>query len=100
MAKFLILWELDTTKMPVDPKEIVTVRTKLLNMVKDDLKSGALTDWGRFVGENGGYAIGEGTEEEVEITTARYVPYVKFKKTSSILTVTQVGEVMKTMLEA
>jgi hypothetical protein len=100
MVKFLIVWELDTTKMPADLKEIVTARTKLLNMVKDDLKSGALTEWGRFAGENGGYAICEGTEVELDKETAKYCPYVNFKKVYPILSVSQVEEVFKALSRA
>ena len=98
MAKFLILWENDMTKMPTDLKELVTLRSKMLSMIKDDLKSGRMKDWGKFAGENTGYAIAEGTEEEIEKATARYVPYVKFK-VQAILSASQIEEVFKALLQ-
>jgi hypothetical protein len=98
MGKFLILWENDMTKMPTDLKELVTLRSKMMNMVKEDLKSGGMKDWGKFAGENCGYAVAEGTEEEIERWTARYVPYIKFK-VQAILSASQIEEVFKTLLQ-
>jgi hypothetical protein len=99
MTKFLLLWKNDMTKMPTDLKELVTLRSKMMNMVKEDMKSGLIKDWGKFAGENSGYAISEGSEEEVEKGTARYVPYVKFK-VQAILSATQVEDVFKALLKA
>jgi hypothetical protein len=99
MAKFLILWENDMTKMPTDLKELVTLRSKMMNMVKDDLKSGRMKDWGKFAGENTGYAIAEGTEKEIDLGLARYVPYVKFK-VQAIISASQMEEVFKALLQA
>ncbi|MFZ2070654.1 MAG: hypothetical protein WAV32_03420 [Halobacteriota archaeon] len=45
MAKFLILWEMDTTKLPESPEEQMVLSTRLLNMVKEEFKCG-MTDWG------------------------------------------------------
>jgi hypothetical protein len=99
MAKFHILWENDMTKMPTDLKELVTLRGKMMNMVKEDFKSGRMKDWGKFAGENSGYVIAEGTDEEIEIATARYVPYVKFK-VQAILSASQIEEVFKALLQS
>jgi hypothetical protein len=96
MAKFLIFWENDMTKMPTDLKELVTLRSKMMSMVKDDLKSGRIKDWGKFAGENTGYSIAEGTEKEIEIGLTRYLPYVKFK-VQAILSASQVEEVFKAL---
>jgi hypothetical protein len=98
MAKFLILWENDMTKMPTDLKELVTLRSKMMSMVKEELKSGGMKDWGKFAGEHSGYAIAEGSEEEIEKALARYVPYVKFK-VQTIVSASQVEEVFKALLQ-
>jgi hypothetical protein len=45
MTKFLLLWETDISRAPLDPKERLKGWTKLLNMVKDDVESGRLKDW-------------------------------------------------------
>jgi hypothetical protein len=94
MAKFLTLWELDTTIVPVDPKERITNWTMLLNMVKDDLKSGGTTDWGEFAGGGRGYTISEGTEQEIYMALSRYVPYIKFE-VHPIISMSQIEEMMK-----
>jgi hypothetical protein len=99
MAKFLTLWELDTTRLPVDPKERITNWTMLLNMVKDDLKSGRTTDWGEFAGGGRGYAIGEGTEQEIHMALSRYVPYLKFE-VYPVLSMSQIEEMMKALSRA
>jgi len=99
MAKFLTLWELDTTRVPVDSEERITYWTVLLNMVKDDLKSGRTTDWGEFAGGGRGYAIGEGTEQEIYMALSRYVPYVKFE-VHPILSISQIEEMMKALSQA
>ncbi len=93
MTKFLILWESDN-RVPVDPKERITNWTMLLNMVKDDFKSGGLTDWGEFAGGGRGYSIAEGTEQEIYMALSRYVPYVKFE-VHPILSISQMEEMMK-----
>ena len=94
MTKFLILWESDMNRVPVDPKERITNWTMLLNMVKDDFKSGGLTDWGEFAGGGRGYSIAEGTEQEIYMALSRYVPYVKFE-VHPILSMSQMEEMMK-----
>jgi len=96
MAKFLLLWESDITRAPVDPKQRIAGWTMLLNMVKDDLESGKLKDWGSFPGEHAGYCIIEGTEQDILRGTERYVPYVRFK-THTVLSLSQVLESMKAL---
>jgi len=51
MAKYLLLWEIDTTKLPVSPKERGAGWKTLMEMVKQDIKKGLIKDWGAFVGE-------------------------------------------------
>jgi hypothetical protein len=97
MTKFLLLWETDISRAPLDPKERLTGWAKLLNMIKDDVESGKLKDWGEFPGEHAGYAIVEGTEQDVLAGTERYVPYVRFE-THPVISVSQVMEIMKQAL--
>ena len=96
MAKFLMLWEMDRTRMPVDPKEQLGGFTMLLNGVKADLEGGQLKDWGEFPGEHAGYAIMEGTEPDVLMGVSKYDPYVKFK-IHSVLSLDQVVETVKAL---
>jgi hypothetical protein len=96
MAKYLILWEMDQSKIPINPKERGERFGALTELVKQDLKTGSLTDWGSFVGTNGGYAIGEGTEIELATYLQQYIPFVIFKS-YPVMSVEQVGEILKAL---
>ena len=96
MGKYLLLWEIDTTKIPVSPKERGAGWNVLMEMVKQDIKKGLNKDWGTFVGEINGYAVMEGTEVEVMNALQQYSPFVHFK-VHPIGSVSQVDEVIKTL---
>jgi len=96
MGKYLVLWEVDQSRVPVDAKERGAAWSLLTEMVKQDLKSGIVKDWGAFVGEINGYAIHEGTEVEVGNRLVRFAPYVSFK-VHPVSSVDQVGEVIKSI---
>ena len=94
MTKFLVLWEMDTSRLPEDPKEWAKRATVLVNMVKADFKSDKTLDWGMFAGgELGGYAIYEGSELELTMENMKYAPFIKFK-TYPILAVSHVEEMI------
>jgi hypothetical protein len=65
MGKYLALWEIDQTKVPISPQERGAGWGALMDMIKEDPKKGILKDWGAFVGEINGYSIVEGTEVEI-----------------------------------
>ena len=88
MAKYLLLWEMDMSRLPVDPQERLAGEIKLLTMIKGDLESGRLKDWGVFPGGNAGYAIMEGTDQDVLLGAEKYTPYAKFKA-STVLSIDQ-----------
>jgi len=96
MGRYLVLWEIDSSRSPVDAKERVAGWSLLQEMVKQDIKSGITKDNGQFVGELSGYSIMEGTEVEVGSTLVKYFPYVNFKL-HAVLSVSQVGEILKKM---
>ncbi len=79
MGKYLVLWEVDPTKVPTDPKERGSAWLAMAEMVKEDMKRGFTKDWGIFPGELCGYSVEEGTELEMMTGTVRYAPYIKFK---------------------
>jgi hypothetical protein len=56
-------------------------------------------DWGIFVGRNQGYAVSEGTEQEVDLSLLKYSPYVKFK-VYPLLSVDQELENIKKLSQA
>jgi len=96
MGKYLMLWEIDTTKIPVGSKERGAGWNALMEMVKQDIKKGINKDWGAFVGEINGYAVLEGTEVEIMNALQQYVPFVHFK-VHPIASVSQVDEMIKAL---
>ena len=96
MGKYLLLWELDRTKIPVDLKERGVEFNMLMKTIKQDIKKGILKDWGLFVGENHGYSVVQGTEVEVIKAIQRYTPFVYFAS-HPIASVTQAGEMIKAL---
>jgi hypothetical protein len=96
MGKYLLLWQLDPARVPVDPKARATGWSGLMAMVKKDLEKGISKDWGAFIGEEKGYAIAEGSETEVSIMTQQYTPYVQFE-THAIMSAGQVRDMLKAL---
>jgi len=96
MGKYLLLWEIDRTKVPISPQERGTGFGALMSGVKEDIQKGLMKDWGAFVGEVNGYAVAEGTEVEIGNMIQRYVPFVFFK-VYPIASVSQVDEVVKAL---
>jgi hypothetical protein len=96
MGKYLLLWEVDRARIPIDPKERGAGWGLLMAMVRQDIEKGVSKDWGAFVGETNGYAIAEGTEIEILNMTAQYGPYVSFK-VHPIASESQVNDMIKTL---
>ena len=96
MAKYLNLWEVDSSKMPTDPEERAAVIGKSIEMTKKMLAEGQITDWGIFAGGGAGYAIGEGPETELFKHTMQFGPYYKFH-IHPVLSIDEVAEVMKSL---
>jgi hypothetical protein len=93
MGKYLVLWEVDWAKIPIDRKERGIGWNGLLALVKKDLELGITKDWGAFVGETKGYSIIETSEVEIGKQLQRYVPFTKFE-IKAIATLDQVQEVI------
>ncbi len=96
MGKYLVTWQIDQTKIPLDPKQRGEGWQFLLAMVKQDIERRITTDWGAFVGEASGYSVLEGSEVEVMKSLQQYVPYCKFQ-THPIASVRQVEEMLEAL---
>ena len=96
MGKYLYLWEIDRTKIPLDPKERGVGFSMLMEMVKQDIKKGITKDWGVFPGEFNGYSVVEGTEVEIMIQIQQYTPFVFFK-VHPIASAAQAEEMIKAL---
>jgi hypothetical protein len=96
MGKYLLLWEIDRTKVPVNPKERGVGWSFLMELIKQDIKKGLIKDWGTFIGELGGYVVEEGSELEIMNAVQRFIPFVSFK-VHAIGSVSQVDEMIKAL---
>lgn len=94
MGKYIILWQTDLSRVSEDPKEQLELYTKIMNMVKEDLKNGPTKDFGMFLGGDSGYTIEEGTEEEIAMSTMKYSPFIKCT-VHQIISVDQIEGIMK-----
>ena len=79
MGKYMALWEIDQSKIPIDPKERGEGWSMLMAVVRQDFEKGVLKDWGAFLAESNGYAVWEGSEIDVMKTIQQYVPFCIFK---------------------
>jgi hypothetical protein len=96
MGKYLILWEIDASRLPVGRKERAVGWKALLNFVKEDIKKGTTLEWGSFVGELNGFSIIEADEVELNVQLQRYSPFVNFR-THAIVGVEEVEKVIEEM---
>lgn len=96
MAKFLVVWRINASRLPVSPQERAGLYAKLTGLVKESMRVGKLKDWGIEPSGSGGYAIFEGTEVEANIEVSKYIPYVSFE-VRPVLTVEQTEEVLKAL---
>ena len=96
MEKYLLLWELDRTKIPENPKERGVEFSMFMKLIEQDIKNGILKDWGLFVGEDHGYSVIQGTEVEVIKKVQQYSPLVYFAA-HPIASLDQAGEMIKAL---
>jgi hypothetical protein len=96
MARYMLLWEYDVTRCPLDTKEKVNQWLALADLVKKQLKSGEMKEWAHYAGETTGYLIVEGNEMDVLKMTDSFVPYVKFTS-KVLLTIEQCEKVWKSL---
>ena len=96
MGGYLVLWEVDQGRAPVDAKERGGAWSLLMAMIKQNRGAGKLKDFGAFVGEINGFTVYEGTEVEVASMLVQYSPYVSFK-VHPLLSESQTNEVIKSL---
>ncbi len=96
MGKYLVLWKIEQSTIPINPKKRGEGWTLLMALIRQDMKKGLTKDWGVFVGERNGYAINEGTELEVMNGLQQYVPFCSFK-VHPIATPDMAEEMIKTL---
>ena len=93
MAKYLVMWDINLSLSPTDPKERGDAWDLLIAMVAQDLEKGLMKEWGAFAGEVGGYLIAECTEVEIGVMTQQYFPWCTFE-VRPVATIDQTREVV------
>jgi hypothetical protein len=96
MARYIALWEVDSSKTPEDPKAKKAQWLGFQEIVKKQLKDGIIKEWGEFAGEMCGYVICEGTAVDLHALTCGWVPFVKFEA-SEVLTIEEVNKATKAL---
>ena len=95
MAKYLVLWEVDTARLPVDPEEKKQLLLQVDARVKEQLESGVAKDFGEFGGMKG-YAIIEGTAQQMYSIVSSYMPLTRIT-VHSVMSIDEVIEGVKGM---
>lgn len=91
MARYFLRWKMDRARLPNSPDEIARGWQQLLSVVKQDLETSKVSDWGAFAGEAAGYCILDGDADDVMRFTLRYAPFVQFE-VQPLVGVKQVSE--------
>jgi hypothetical protein len=78
MTKYHINWRMNLKLMPTDPAERIKLQLAMLEMVRADLKSGNIIDWGNNCDMSGGYQVMEGSETELFNNLMKWYPFVQF----------------------
>jgi hypothetical protein len=77
MGRYLVLWELDPNRIPVDPKERAAAWQASMGAVGKAIEDGIIKEWGAFVGDINGFGIYEGTEAEVSAVMHQFIPFAR-----------------------
>ena len=96
MGRYLMTWEIDTSKLPISREERAAAWKPMIDMVKDGIRDGRIKQWGTFVGELKGFSIAEGTEEEIGYFNQQWVPFVSFTS-HAFATVEDVGKMIENL---
>lgn len=97
MAKYLITWEADMNRFPVDPKERANMVAGMAGMVKQMITEGKTMDWGIFIQGAAGYSVREGEAVELYNDLQKFSPYISFD-VQEVLSVDDVLEATKSMM--
>ena len=96
MAKFLVSWEVDATKVPADHKERAALWGSMVQGIRKQMAAGMTKDWGVFAGGLQGFSVHEGDEMTVSKMVQNYMPYVTFS-VHPILSIEQMEELLETL---
>lgn len=98
MARYMVLWEVDTSRTPEDPKEKKAQLRGFGDVVVKQMKEGRIKDWGVFGGEMRGFTIFEGSIADLHLFNTMWLPFVRFE-VNQIMTVDEVNKVAEALPE-
>jgi hypothetical protein len=96
MSKYFMMWEVDPNKAPINPKERGASWTAMINMIKQDMKEGKITDWGSYAGESKGYSVSSQNQLELAKSLQRFFPFVTFE-VHQVMTIDETAELAKSL---
>jgi hypothetical protein len=94
MAKYLVTWKAVNARQPENQEARIKQAMAHTELVREALKSGALKEWGCSPDGQKGYAVFEGSEDDMSLMSTMYVPFYEFD-VYPILTVDQWLGVLK-----
>ncbi len=77
MPRFIIYWKADNSRIPEDPKTRMDLFNALLQVTKKAMGEG-LKDWGIHAEGGAGYAVFEGSEQELSLLMGAFIPTIIF----------------------
>lgn len=78
MTRYYMKWHINPLTVPVSPEERGKLWITMLEMVKADLKSGVLTDWGVGPDSSEGYALAETDEVSLNAEIIKWLPHIVY----------------------
>ena len=78
MPKYLVTWKAVNTRVPENREARIKQQIAHTELVHESLKSHALKEWGTSPDGQKGYAIFEGTEDDMARMGTMFVPFYEF----------------------
>jgi len=78
VTKYYMKWTMNPMAIPMNPEERVKLWLSMLEMVRADLKSGVMTDWGICSDLSEGYAFAETDEKSLHASILKWIPNIIF----------------------
>jgi hypothetical protein len=97
MAKYLVLWQWDDSKMPTEANERTAAFQKIMETTKQYFKEHPGEEWGNFPGEHKGYWIGATKWQDIARVSEMFTPYFKVEVNQAI-SLTEFEEFYKSMM--
>ena len=95
MTRYLVKWKAESC-FPPSKEERLKNWIRMAEMIKSDIASGIMKEWGISAGSGAGFALVEGSETDVWELCIKYRPFVFFEVTP-IISIDQYLDTIKKM---